>query len=104
MHVYSDLIEPVHLSDVQAQFLDVVAAQGDSGDLVSFRYNKLHCHPLFKKRIADIHITLRDNTGEAIKFETGNSQFQPGYGLEYWKNNSILGCPLLKQPLEEVAR
>ena len=58
-------IEPVYVSDVQAQLLD-------SDESVPIRYNTLHYHSLLKKYIADLHIPLRDDRGEAIKFETGN--------------------------------
>ena len=75
MNVYCGLTEPVYVNDVQAQLLDVIAAQDDSDDEVSITNNKLHYYPFLKKHIADIHKFLRDYTGETIKFETSNVIF-----------------------------
>ena len=72
IYICCDLTEPVYVCVIQAQLLDVVAAQSNFGDLVLIYFNKLHYNPLLKKHIADRHISLHDDTGEAIKFENSN--------------------------------
>ena len=71
LFVYCDLVEPRIVGDVMTSLLGVVPVQGDSGDNVSIRYSKLHYLPILKKNISDIHISLRDDRGQLIKFRRG---------------------------------
>ena len=54
-----------------APLLGVVPVEGKSGANVAERYEKLQCCPVLQKNISDIHISLRDDQGKAIRFRKG---------------------------------
>ena len=71
LFVYNDLIQPQIVGDTLTPLLDVVAVQGGPGDLVCRRFDKPHYKPVLRKQFSDIHISLRDDQGELIRFEKG---------------------------------
>ena len=72
IYTYCDLVEPRIVGDTLAPLLGVVAAEGDKdGKNVWIRYTKLQYHPVVKRNISDITITLRDEVGELIRFRKG---------------------------------
>ena len=71
LFVYNDLIQPQIVGDTLTPLLDVVAVQGGPGDLVCSRFDKPHYKPVLRKQFSDIHISLRDDQGELIRFEKG---------------------------------
>ena len=71
LFVYNDLIQPQIVGDTLTPLLDVVAVQGGPGDLVCSRFDKPPCKPVLRKQFSDIHISLRDDQGEPIRFEKG---------------------------------
>jgi len=72
IYTYCDLVEPHVVGDTLAPLLGVVAAESDkSGKNVWIRYTKLQYHPVVKRTISDITISLHDETGELIRFRKG---------------------------------
>ena len=71
LFVYNDLIQSQIVGDTLTPLLDVVAVQGGPGDLVCSRFDKPHYKPVLRKQFSDIHISLRDDQGESIRFEKG---------------------------------
>jgi len=74
IHVYCDLLEPRVVGDVFAPLLSVIPIQGYNGDYIHQRYENIHYHPLLTKNLknfCEIRITLRDDPGEKVKFESG---------------------------------
>ena len=69
--VYLDVIQSQIVVDTLAPLLDVVAVQGEPGDLVCRRFDKPHYKPILRKHFSDIHISLHDNQGDPIRFEKG---------------------------------
>ena len=69
--VYSDLIQSQIVGNTLTPVLDVVAVQGGPKDLVCSRFDKPHYKPVLRKYFSDIHISLRDDQGEPIRFEKG---------------------------------
>ena len=69
--VYLDVIQSQIIGDTLTPLLDVIAVQGEPGNLVCRRFDKLHYKPILRKHFSDIHISLRDDQGEPIRFEKG---------------------------------
>ena len=69
--VYLDVIQSQIVGDTIAPLLNIVAVQGEPGDLVCRRLDKPHYKPILRKHFSDIHISLRDNQGDPIRFEEG---------------------------------
>ena len=69
--VYLDAIQLQIIGDTLTPLLDVVAVQSGPGDLVCSRFDKPHYKPILRKHFSDIHISLRDDQGDPIRFEKG---------------------------------
>ena len=69
--VYCDIIQHRTVGHTLAPLLSVIPVEGRSGALISKRYEKLQYHPILKKNIAEIHISLRDDQGNLIRFRKG---------------------------------
>ena len=54
-----------------APLLSVIPVEGKSGAYVYKRYEKLQYQPVLKKYISEIHISLRDDQGQPIRFRKG---------------------------------
>jgi len=73
MYVCCNLVEPRVVGDVMTPLLGIVQIEGDSGDNVSIRYNKLQYQPLLKNNFSHIHLSLPDDQGEPIISQKGKS-------------------------------
>jgi len=51
--------------------LSILLVEGDSGDIVYRRYEKIHYHVIQKKNFSDIRISLRNDQGEVVPFGEG---------------------------------
>ena len=69
--IYLNAIQSQIVGDTLTPLLDVVAVQGGPGDLVCSRFDKLHYKPILRKHFSKIHISLRDDQGDPIRFEKG---------------------------------
>jgi len=68
---YCDLLEHRVVGDTLAPLLSIVPVEGQHGDTVYRRYEKMHYFPVQKKNFDDIHITLRDDQGAVVPFKIG---------------------------------
>ena len=71
MYLYCNIVEPRVVGDVLAPLLSVIPVRGDNGDYIHQRYEKIQYYPLLTKNFGEIHITLRDDQGQRVKFEGG---------------------------------
>ena len=69
--VYLDEIQSQIVGETLTPLLDVVAVQSEHGDLVCRRFDKSHYKPILRKHFSDMHISLRDDQGDPIRFEKG---------------------------------
>ena len=71
IYVYCDVIEHRTVGHTLAPLLAVLPVTGKTGAYVSKRYDKIQYHPVLKKNLSDIHISLRDDQGKRIRFRKG---------------------------------
>lgn len=71
LYIYCDLLQFTHVGDIKAPLLRVVNSGGESGEVVTRYYERPRYVPLQKKNFDSIHITIRDDLGEKIQFESG---------------------------------
>ena len=73
LFIYSNLTTPVVMGDCQAQLLATILVKGKAVEYNSRRYEKLLYLPLPCNTITDVHISIRDDQGEKIQFQTRKS-------------------------------
>ena len=71
IYVYCDVIEHRTVGHTLAPLLAVLPVTGKPGAYVSKRYDKIQYHPVLKKNLSDIHISLRDDQEKRIRFRKG---------------------------------
>ena len=69
--LYCDVIEHRTVGDILAPLIGVVPVEGPAGTYVAKRYDKIQYHPILKKNISTIHISLCDDQGQFIRFQKG---------------------------------
>jgi hypothetical protein len=69
--VYTDIILPQIIGDVQAQVLRVLPLGGKPGQLMVFRFNSPDYVTLARSSISSIEINIRTDHGEPIIFNSG---------------------------------
>jgi hypothetical protein len=84
--VYTDIILPQIIGDVQAQVLRVLPLGGEEkpGQLMVFRFNSPDYVTLARSSISSIEINIRTDHGETITFNSGKVlcklHFRPSHG------------------------
>ena len=71
IYVYCNVIEHRTVGHTLAPLIGVLPVTGNPGAYVSKRYDKIQYHPVLKKNLSDIHISLRDDQGKRIRFRKG---------------------------------
>ena len=71
IYVYCDVIEHRTVGHALAPLIGVLPVTGKPGAYVSKKYDKIQYHPVLKKNLSDIHISLRDDQGKRIRFRKG---------------------------------
>ena len=71
IYVYCDVIEHRMVGHTLAPLIGVLPVTGKPGSYVSKRYDKIQYHPVLKKNLSDIHISLRDDQAKQIRFCRG---------------------------------
>ena len=71
IYVYCDVIEHRTVGHTLAPLIGIIPVTGKPGSYVSKRYNKIQYHPVLKKNLSNIHISLRDNQAKRIRFCRG---------------------------------
>ena len=68
---YGDVIEPRIVGDIMTPSLITIPIEGSHREYIYKRFEKIHYHPLIRKNFSDIHIALRNDQGDSLKFERG---------------------------------
>ena len=71
IYVYCDVIENSIVGHTLASLLATISIEGESGSIISKRYDKLQYKTVMKKSFSEIQINLRDNQGNSIRFHKG---------------------------------
>ena len=71
IYVYCDVIENRIVGHTLAPLLATILTEGESGSIISKRYDKLQYQPVMKKAFSEIQINLRDDQGKSIRFHKG---------------------------------
>jgi len=71
IYIYCDLLGHRVVGDTLAPLFSIVPVDGQHGDTVYRRYEKMHYFPVQKKNFDDIHNTLRDDQGAVVPFNSG---------------------------------
>ena len=71
IYVYCDVIEHRTVGHTLAPLLAVLPVTGKPGVYVCKRHDKIQHHPVLKKNLSDIHISLRDDQAKQIRFCKG---------------------------------
>lgn len=71
IYVYTNIIQDTIVGNTLAPLLRTVLASGNYGDIIQKTFVHPHYMRLAQDRIADIEISLRDDTGNLIPFEFG---------------------------------
>ncbi|GFX09158.1 uncharacterized protein TNCV_4167371 [Trichonephila clavipes] len=103
IYVYSDLVEPQIVGDVQAPLLKIVKVEGKDGEVVNAHYTRPHYVPVIRRHFQTVEMVLRLHSGELVPFERGRviavlhfrmRQIdyyvnQAGNGLSYYQGQSF---------------
>lgn len=73
LFVYTPMIEYVGVGDTHAPLFAVVPVRGNLGDIVYERFDKPIYMRLNQKYIAEIEVSIKDDTGEDIVFNAGKT-------------------------------
>ena len=71
IYVYCNVIKHRTFGHTLAPLIGVLPVTGNPGSYVSKKYDKIQYHPVLKKNLSDIHISLRDDQGKRIRFRKG---------------------------------
>ncbi|GFT09034.1 uncharacterized protein F54H12.2 [Trichonephila clavipes] len=69
IYVYSDLVEPQIVGDVQAPLLKIVKVEGKDGEVVNAHYTRPHYVPVIRRHFQTVEMVLRLHSGELVPFE-----------------------------------
>ncbi|GFX23511.1 uncharacterized protein TNCV_3769851 [Trichonephila clavipes] len=118
IYVYSDLVEPQIVGDVQAPLLKIVKVEGKDGEVVNAHYTRPHYVPVIRRHFQTVEMVLRLHSGELVPFERGRviavlhvrmrqigQSFQKGYGIGGWfKRLFRTALPFLTRGAKSVGK
>ena len=70
-YVYSDIVIPQIVGDVQVPLLRIVKVEGRDGEIISRHYDRPQYLPVARQCFQTIHVELRLNSGDFVPFERG---------------------------------
>jgi hypothetical protein len=73
MYVYSDIVSPNMVGDVQTPLLRVVALKGNRGDMISEVFHNPYYVPVARRGFDTIEININTELGEPMPFGSGKS-------------------------------
>lgn len=73
MYVYSDIVAPYSVGDVQTPLLRVVALKGERNQTVNETFNNLYYLPVARRGFDTIEININTERGEPMPFSGGKS-------------------------------
>ena len=68
IYVYCDVIEHRTVGHTLAPLIGVLPVTGKPDAYVTKKYDKIQYHPVLKKNLSDMHISLREDQGKRIRF------------------------------------
>ncbi len=71
MFIYTNVVAPQIVGDVQAPLLRVVNIKGQDGEIISSKYDRPYYLPVSQKEFQAIEIEIKAITGERVPFERG---------------------------------
>ncbi|GFT05433.1 uncharacterized protein TNCV_124251 [Trichonephila clavipes] len=118
LYVYSDLVEPQIVGDVQAPLLKIVKVEGKDGEVVNAHYTRPHYVPVIRRHFQTVEMVLRLHSEELVPFERGRviavlhfrmrqigQSFQKGYGIGGWfKRLFRTALPFLTRGAKSVGK
>ena len=70
-YVYTDIVSPQIVGDVQAPLLRIVKVEGKDGEIISHHFDRPQYLPLIRQSFQTISVELRLNSGNFVPFERG---------------------------------
>lgn len=70
-YLYSDIVEPQVIGDIQAPLLRIITVRGHDGDMIHELYDRPHYVPILRKNFQTIEIVIRTHTGNLVSFARG---------------------------------
>lgn len=70
-YVYTDIVAPQIVGDIQAPLLRIVRVKGQTGEVISQYYDRPQYLPLMRHSFQTIQIELRLNSGNFVPFQRG---------------------------------
>ncbi|GFW35148.1 uncharacterized protein F54H12.2 [Trichonephila clavipes] len=118
IYVYSDLVEPQIVTDVQAPLLKIVKVEGKDGEVVNAHYTRPHYLPVIRRHFQTVEMVLRLHSEELVPLERGRviavlhfrmrqigQSFQKGYGIGGWfKRLFRTALPFLTRGAKSVGK
>lgn len=71
LYVYTDLVTPQIVGDVQAPLLRIVTVNGSDGEVISAYYDRPHYVPVARNCFQTVEMAIRLNSGDFVPFERG---------------------------------
>ena len=68
IYVYCDVIKNRIVGHTLAPLLATISTEGESGSIISIKYDKLQYQTVMKTSFSEIQINLRDDQGNSIRF------------------------------------
>jgi hypothetical protein len=73
LYVYSPIVEQSIVGNQKAPLLRVINVTGEPGQIQEAIYSTEYHYRLQNKRISEIRIEIRSETGRLVRFEWGNT-------------------------------
>jgi hypothetical protein len=70
-YLYTDIVSPQIVGDIQAPLLRIVRVKGQDGEVISQYYDRPQYLPVVRQSFQTINIELRLNSGDFVPFERG---------------------------------
>lgn len=71
LFLYCNIIQPSFVGDTHVPLLRIVPIKGSVGQMVAYRFEKPHYHPVSCKQFQTVEIDIRDSEGEPVAFQRG---------------------------------
>ena len=86
LYVYCDIVHPQFIGNKYAPLLRIVHVQGEHGTTIDKTFQSPHYLPVLVKDFSQLHIDIKSDAGQDIKFESGKTVVI----LHFKKKNTLL--------------
>lgn len=70
-YLYTDIVEPQVIGDVQAPLLRIITVRGQDGGMIHELFDRPHYVPILRKNFQTIEIVIRTHSGQLVSFARG---------------------------------